>query len=47
MSDSPHRRLQFKRALNWAETLELAAGHQIENIVYLRLCVYKADDLEE
>ena len=42
------RRKQFNRALDWAEAQELIASHEIDDVVYLRLCSHKAgDDNEE
>lgn len=41
------RRKQFNRALEWAETQELIASHEIDDIVYLRLCSHKAEDMDE
>ena len=32
------RRKQFTRALAWAEAQELIASHEIDDVVYLRLC---------
>jgi AAA domain len=41
------RRQQFNRALDWAESQELIASLEIDDVVYLRLCRHKAeDDLE-
>jgi AAA domain len=43
-----YRRKQFNRALAWAEAQELITGHEIDGVVYLRLCSLKAgDDNEE
>jgi len=36
------RRQQFKRALDWAEAQELIASHEIDDVVYLRLCRHEA-----
>ncbi len=42
------RRKQFNRARDWAEAQELIASHEIDDVVYLRLCSHKAgDDNEE
>jgi hypothetical protein len=41
------RRQQFKRALNWAEAQELIASHEIDDVIYLRLCSHKAEDGDE
>ena len=38
------RRQQFNRALDWAEAQELIASHEIDDVVYLRLCGHKAED---
>jgi AAA domain len=41
------RRQQFKRARDWAEDHELIASHEIDDVIYLRLCRHKSeDDLE-
>jgi hypothetical protein len=36
------RRAQFKRALDCAEAQQLIAGHEIDGVVYLRLCSHVA-----
>ena len=41
------RRQQFNRALDWAEAQELIASHEIDDVVYLRLCSHKAEDDNE
>jgi hypothetical protein len=41
------RRKQFNRALDWAEAQELIAIHEINHVVYLRLCSQKSDDDKE
>ena len=41
------RRQQFNRALDWAEAQELIASHEIDDVVYLRLCSHKAEDDHE
>src|SRR6185295_12130592 len=38
------RRQQFKRALDWAEAQELIASHEIDDVVYLRLCSHEAGE---
>ena len=43
-----YRRKQFNRALDWAEAQELIVSHEIDDVVYLRLCSHEAgDDNEE
>ena len=37
-----YRRKQFNRALDWAEAQELIASHEIDDVVYLRLCSHEA-----
>jgi AAA domain len=41
------RRQQFNRALDWAESQELIASLEIDDVVYLRLCSHKAEDDNE
>ena len=41
------RRAQFKRALDWAEAQELIASHEIDDVVYLRLCSHEAGEPNE
>jgi len=41
------RRQQFKRALDWAEAQELIASHEIDDVVYLRLCSHEAGEPNE
>ena len=41
------RRQQFNRALDWAEAQELIASHEIDDVVYLRLCSHKPEDDNE
>ena len=41
------RRQQFNRARDWAEAQELIASHEIDDVVYLRLCSHKAGDTNE
>ena len=41
------RRQQFNRARDWAEAQELIASHEIDDVVYLRLCSHKAEDDNE
>jgi AAA domain len=41
------RRQQFNRALDWAESQELIASLEIDDVVYLRLCGHKAEDDDE
>jgi hypothetical protein len=42
------RRLQFNRARDWAEAQELIVIHEIDEVVYLRLCgSHKAGDTNE
>ena len=41
------RRKQFNRALDWAESQELTASHEINDVVYLRLCSHKSEDDHE
>jgi hypothetical protein len=41
------RRQQFNRARNWAEAQELIASHEINGVVYLRLCNRKTGDDNE
>ena len=41
------RRAQFKRALDWAEAQQLIAGHEIDGVVYLRLCSHAAGEPNE
>lgn len=41
------RRAQFKRALDWAEAQELIASHEIDGVVYLRLCSHEAGEPNE
>jgi len=41
------RRQQFKRALDWAEDQQLIAGHEIDDVVYLRLCSHEAGEPNE
>jgi len=43
------RRIQFMRALDWAEAQELVAIHEVDEVTYLRLCNHTAgnDDGEE
>jgi hypothetical protein len=41
------RRQQFNRARNWAETQELIAIHEMDDVVYLRLTHHKAGDGDE
>ena len=41
------RRQQFKRALDWAEAQQLIAGHEIDGVVYLRLCSHEAGEPNE
>jgi hypothetical protein len=42
------RRQQFNRALDWVEAQELIASHEINDVVYLRLCSHKSEgDSEE
>jgi hypothetical protein len=38
---------QFKRALDWAEAQELIASHEIDDVVYLRLCSHEAGEPNE
>jgi hypothetical protein len=38
------RRARFNRALDWAESEELIAIHEIEGVVYLRLCSHAEED---
>jgi hypothetical protein len=42
-----YRRKQFNRALDWAEAQGLIASHEIEDVVYLRLCSHEPDDDSE
>ncbi len=39
-----YRRKQFRRALDWAEAQGLIASHEIDDVVYLRLCRHKSED---
>ena len=41
------RRAQFKRALDWAEAQQLIASHEIDDVVYLRLCSHEAGEPNE
>jgi hypothetical protein len=41
------RRAQFKRALDWAEAQELIASHEINGVVYLRLCSHETGEPSE
>jgi hypothetical protein len=41
------RRQQFNRARDWAEAQELIASHEIDDVVYLRLCSHKPEDDHE
>jgi hypothetical protein len=41
------RRQQFNRARDWAEAQELIASHEIDEVVYLRLCSHKPEDDHE
>ena len=41
------RRQQFNRALEWAESQELIASLEIDDVVYLRLCGHKTEDDDE
>jgi hypothetical protein len=41
------RRSQFKRALDWAEAEGLIASHEIDDVVYLRLCSHEAGEPNE
>ena len=41
------RRVQFKRALDWAEAQQLIASHEIDGVVYLRLCSHEAGEPNE
>jgi hypothetical protein len=42
-----HRRKQFNRALDWAEAQGLIASHEIDDVVYLRLCSHRSEDDNE
>jgi hypothetical protein len=41
------RRAQFRRALDWAEAQELIASHEIDEVVYLRLCSHETGETNE
>jgi hypothetical protein len=41
------RRTQFKRARDWAEAQELIASHEINGVVYLRLCSHETGEPSE
>ena len=41
------RRQQFNHARDWAEAQELIASHEIDDVVYLRLCSHKPEDDHE
>ena len=42
-----YRRKQFNRARDWADAQELIASHEIDDVVYLRLCSHKSEDDNE
>jgi hypothetical protein len=42
-----YRRKQFNRALDWAEAQGLIASHEIDDVVYLRLCSHRSEDDNE
>jgi hypothetical protein len=42
-----YRRKQFNRTLDWAEAEGLIASHEIDDVVYLRLCSHRSEDDNE
>jgi hypothetical protein len=42
-----YRRKQFNRALDWAEAQGLIESHEIDDVVYMRLCSHRSEDDNE